>query len=102
MLSGGTFSASATAGAAVLRIVVSNDSMKKPTATNHGSRRLAVALGAIGSRASKKDDGGLGARESRVHDLLRVGDQLVQMRRVAKTLGIDLVDILGPRRPRGE
>src|SRR5262249_22754071 len=43
MLSGATLRAPATTGVAVFRIVVSNDSMKKATATSHGSnRRLAV------------------------------------------------------------
>src|ERR1700690_2920610 len=46
MLKGATLSAWAMAGTAVLRIVVSSDSMKKPTATNQGSSRLAVADGA--------------------------------------------------------
>jgi hypothetical protein len=45
MLSGGTFSACAMVGTAVLRIVVSSDSMNKPTATSQGSRRLAVSVG---------------------------------------------------------
>src|SRR5262245_40945404 len=40
MLSGAIFSAAATVGTAVLRIVVSSDSMKDATATNHGTRRL--------------------------------------------------------------
>jgi len=47
MLKTGTLSAWAMAGAAVLRIVVSNDSMKNPTATSHGSNRLAVAVSAM-------------------------------------------------------
>ena len=47
MLNGATLSAWAIAGTAVLRIVVSSDSMKKPTATNQGSSRLAVAVGAV-------------------------------------------------------
>src|SRR5580658_3432341 len=37
MLSGATPSASAIAGTAVLRMVVSSDSMKNATATSHGS-----------------------------------------------------------------
>ena len=40
MLSGGTLSASAMAGTAVFKIVVSNDSMKNATATSHGSNCL--------------------------------------------------------------
>ncbi len=53
MLSGGTLSACAMAGTAVFRMVVSNDSMKKPTATSHGSNRLAVSLRVLVSRACK-------------------------------------------------
>src|ERR1700689_981185 len=102
MLSGCTLSACAMAGTAVLRIVVSNDSMKKPTATNHGSRRLAVSLRTILSRACKRSSAGSGARERRVDDLLRLGDQPVQMGGVVKALGVDLVDVLGPGRPRRE
>src|SRR5579863_2880522 len=40
MLNGATLSALAMAGTAVLRIVVSSDSMKNATATSHGSSRL--------------------------------------------------------------
>ena len=40
MLSGAIFSAAATVGTAVFRIVVSSDSMKNATATSHGTRRL--------------------------------------------------------------
>src|SRR6476661_10896997 len=40
MLSGATFNAAAIVGTAVLRIVVSSDSMKKATAISHGSSRL--------------------------------------------------------------
>src|SRR5438034_1528627 len=40
MLSGGTASALARVGTAVFRIVVSSDSMKKATATSHGSNRF--------------------------------------------------------------
>src|ERR1017187_9257012 len=102
MLSGGTLSAWAMAGTAVFKIVVSNDSMKKPTATNHGSRRLAVAVRVLSSRACKTVDRGSGARERRIHDELRLSDQSVQMAGVVKTLGVDLVDIFGSRRARGE
>jgi hypothetical protein len=45
MLSGATLRAAAIAGTAVLRIVVSNDSIKNATATNHGNNRLAAADG---------------------------------------------------------
>jgi hypothetical protein len=51
MLSGGTLSACAMTGTAVFKMVVSSDSMKKPTATSHGTRRLAVALRVVVSRA---------------------------------------------------
>jgi hypothetical protein len=40
MLRGATWSAAAIAGTAVLRIVVSNDSMKNATAISQGTRRL--------------------------------------------------------------
>jgi hypothetical protein len=40
MLSGATLRASAMAGAAVFRIVVSNDSIKNATATSHGNNSL--------------------------------------------------------------
>jgi hypothetical protein len=42
MLNGATLSASAIAGTAVFKIVVSNDSMKNATATSHGSNVLLV------------------------------------------------------------
>ena len=45
MLSGVTWSAAEMAGTAVLRIVVSRDSMKNATATSHGNRRLLVSEG---------------------------------------------------------
>src|ERR1700679_3252485 len=102
MLSGCTLSACAMAGTAVLRIVVSNDSMKKPTAISHGSRRLAVSVRTILSRDCKRLRAGSGARERRIDDVLRLGDQFVQVALIVKALGIDLVDIFGSRRPRGE
>src|ERR1700694_1036270 len=102
MLSGGTLSAAAMAGTAVFRIVVSNDSMKKPTATRHGTRRLAVSLRVPVSRACKTIERGLGVGKRRIHDALRLGNQCVQMLHAVKTLGVDFVDILGTRRPRGE
>jgi hypothetical protein len=43
MLSGATPRAEEMAGTAVLRIVVSSDSMKKATATSHGRIRLAAS-----------------------------------------------------------
>jgi hypothetical protein len=45
MLSGVTCRAVEMVGTAVLRIVVSSDSMKNATATNHGRRRLLAAAG---------------------------------------------------------
>jgi hypothetical protein len=45
MLKGATPRAEEMAGTAVLRIVVSNDSMKNATATSHGRRRLAACEG---------------------------------------------------------
>ena len=45
MLSGATLRASAMAGTAVFRMVVSSDSMKNATATSQGSRRLAAVVG---------------------------------------------------------
>src|SRR5580693_2687490 len=48
MLSGVTLSASEIAGTAVLRIVVSSDSMKNATATSHGRSFLLEADGAAG------------------------------------------------------
>jgi len=55
MLSGATFSASEIAGTAVLRIVVSNDSMKNATATSHGKRRLLEAVGAFDAEGDLPD-----------------------------------------------
>jgi hypothetical protein len=48
MLSGPTPSAVAMVGAAVLRMVVSSDSIRKATATSHGSNRRVVSAGAAG------------------------------------------------------
>ena len=45
MLSGTIFRASAIVGTAVLRIVVSSDSMKNATATSHGRRRFRDSFG---------------------------------------------------------
>src|SRR5229473_164925 len=101
MLSGGTLSACAMAGTAVFRIVVSSDSMKKPTATSQGSRRLAVWLRVTVSRACKTIERLASvACERRIHDALRLGDQSVQMPGVMKALSVDLVNIFGSRRPR--
>ena len=52
MLSGVTLSASEIAGTAVLRMVVSSDSMKKATATSQGSRPLAASEGTGACAAS--------------------------------------------------
>ena len=52
MLSGATLRASAMAGTAVFRIVVSSDSMKNATATSHGKRRLLEADGEDGYEAA--------------------------------------------------
>src|SRR2546425_1615075 len=52
MLSGATLSAAATVGTAVFRMVVSSASMKKATATSHGSIRLTDSSG--------EDRGGIG------------------------------------------
>jgi hypothetical protein len=46
MLSGATASALAMAGTAVLRIVVSSDSIKKATATSQGNKRFTASPGA--------------------------------------------------------
>ncbi len=48
MLSGVTCRAADTVGTAVFRMVVSSDSMKKATATSHGSSRLAASEGWCG------------------------------------------------------
>src|ERR1700722_5016999 len=101
MLSGGTSSACAMAGTAVFKMVVSNDSMKKPTATNHGSSRLAVSLKGVLPPAAKASADS-GARESRIDDALRLGNQAAQMGFVVKALGVNLVNVLGSRRPRSE
>src|SRR3989442_2502856 len=45
MLSGATLSAAATVGTAVFRMVVSSASMKKATATSHGTSRLTESSG---------------------------------------------------------
>src|SRR2546425_13292675 len=45
MLSGATPSAAATVGTAVVRMLVSSASMKKATATSHGSSRLTDSSG---------------------------------------------------------
>jgi hypothetical protein len=47
MLRGATPRAEEMAGTAVLRIVVSSDSMKKATATSHGNRCLEASEGSV-------------------------------------------------------
>ena len=54
MLSGATCNACAIVGTAVLRMVVSSDSMKNATAISHGSTRL---LAAVGGRGDLESDG---------------------------------------------
>src|SRR5271163_702786 len=95
MLSGGTCSACAIAGTAVLRMVVSKDSMKKPTA----SSRLAVVDKVFCSGSGNAD---LSGRKRRIDDVLRFADQPLQVRIVVKTFRVDLVDILRARRTRRE
>jgi hypothetical protein len=63
MLSGATFNASEMAGTAVLRIVVSRDSMKNATATSHGKSRLLEADGASGTEAGFAGSTGVVAME---------------------------------------
>jgi hypothetical protein len=81
------------AGTAVLRMVVSSDSMKNPTATSQGSSRLAVARqrDVIGiCQASVQ------APASAASTMLCASrDQPAQMRVVVKAFGVDLVDVLG-------
>jgi hypothetical protein len=48
MLRGTTPRAEEMAGTAVFRIVVSSDSIKRATATSHGSSRLEAAVGSTG------------------------------------------------------
>src|ERR1700726_4682169 len=102
MLRGGTLRACAMAGTAVFRIVVSSDSMKNPTATSQGRRRLAVAVSVSFSRACKAGSRTSGPCERRIPDALCLGEQPVQMGGVVKTLGVDLVDVFRTRWARGE
>src|ERR1700722_12609048 len=95
MLKGGTWSACAIAGTAVLRMVVSKDSMKKPTATSQGSSRLAVAVSAMSSVCTTRVRRRLSARERGVDDGLRLADQPTQMRFVIKAFAVDFVDVFG-------
>jgi hypothetical protein len=59
MLNGATLRASEMAGTAVFRIVVSSDSIKNATATNHGKSRLLEADGAEGSEGALMELTGL-------------------------------------------
>ena len=59
MLSGATLRASEMAGTAVLRIVVSRDSIKNATATSHGKRRLLEADGEDGNEGALMELTGL-------------------------------------------
>jgi hypothetical protein len=72
MLSGGTLSASAMAGTAVFKMVVSKDSMKNPTATSQGSSFLAAAV--RGFSSSGCNTAILCAGERRIDNLLRLAD----------------------------
>src|ERR1700677_1622594 len=58
MLRGATCKAAETAGTAVLRIVVSSDSMKNATATSQGSVRLLESEGDGGTRVAVEASGG--------------------------------------------
>jgi hypothetical protein len=57
MLSGATPRAEEMAGTAVLRIVVSSDSMKNATATSHGKIRLAASDTVVGEEAIDGTEG---------------------------------------------
>src|SRR5580704_10677877 len=59
MLSGATWSAAAIAGTAVLRIVVSSDSIKNATAISHGSRRLLEPASVGWGKRALIESGGL-------------------------------------------
>jgi hypothetical protein len=63
MLSGATPRAEEIVGTAVLRIVVSSDSMKKATATSQGRSRLAEAVGSdekgLDEEGSDEDGGAI-------------------------------------------
>jgi hypothetical protein len=79
MLSGATFSASEMAGTAVLRIVVSSDSMKNATATSQGNSRLLEAVGADGTEGDLPELvnlDGLGGMESSNHSTSEPQDLL--------------------------
>jgi tRNA C32,U32 (ribose-2'-O)-methylase TrmJ len=58
MLSGATWRAAAIVGTAVLRIVVSSDSIKNATAISHGTRRL-LESARVGKEGGSMELGGL-------------------------------------------
>jgi hypothetical protein len=58
MLRGATPSADEIAGTAVLRIVVSSDSIKKATATSQGSRRFEASEGLAEDGGATKESSG--------------------------------------------
>ena len=72
MLNGTTCRAEEIAGTAVLRIVVSSDSIKNATATSHGNSRLLASEGAKeasfaespGSSGGDEDVEGVGFKEA--------------------------------------
>src|ERR1039457_5293110 len=102
MLSGTTLRASAMAGTAGFRIVVSHDSIKSATATSHGSNRLpefcderaAVGLGitAKRSRASALPQSVEHMLDIRIHRSLRGSFIAVPADRVAIAIGLKRSD----------
>src|SRR5271155_4012380 len=76
MLSGLTCSPAAMAGSAVLRMVVSSDSMKKATATIQGRSRLSDAPFSAFCMGCRR---GLGATRSGRRDLARELERRVQV-----------------------
>jgi hypothetical protein len=59
MLSGPTWSAAEIAGTAVLRIVVSSDSMKNATATSQGNNRLLATEWPVGAASLIEESDGV-------------------------------------------
>ena len=84
MLSGATCKAAEIAGTAVLRIVVSSDSMKNATATNHGRRRLLATAGwGVTVRALEGWSGSISLRQANTAleiNKPRVGVEAIQTR----------------------
>jgi hypothetical protein len=68
MLSGTTCRADEMAGMAVLRMVVSSDSMKNATATSHGKRRLLASEGWNGDVGAMDELGGFIGNENDAGD----------------------------------